>query len=66
MEVVVGRMRYVSRVVEGTFPNYKEIIPKTFATEVTVLKNDLVEMLRKACEEFLPPVGTFPARPSLD
>ena len=41
-------MRFISRVVDGTFPNYKEIIPKTFAAEATVLKNDFSEMLRKA------------------
>jgi DNA polymerase-3 subunit beta len=39
---------FISRVVDGTFPNYKEIIPKTFTTEATVLKNDLSEMLKKA------------------
>lgn len=41
-------MRFVSRVVDGTFPNYKEILPKSYATEATVLKNDLAEMLKKA------------------
>ncbi|MBI5644663.1 DNA polymerase III subunit beta [Candidatus Kaiserbacteria bacterium] len=41
-------LHYVSRVVDATFPNYKEIVPKRFSTEATVLKNDLVEMLRKA------------------
>jgi DNA polymerase-3 subunit beta len=41
-------VHYVSRVVDGTFPNYKEIIPKKFETEATVLKNDLAETLRKA------------------
>ncbi len=46
--VVGGGTRYVSRVVDATFPNYKEIIPKAFATEATVLKNDFAEMLRKA------------------
>lgn len=39
---------FVSRVVDGTFPNYKEIIPKQFATEATLLKNDMAEMLKKA------------------
>lgn len=43
-----GGVRFVSRVVDATFPNYKEIVPKTFATEATVLKADLSEMLRKA------------------
>ncbi len=41
-------VRFVSRVVDATFPNYKEIIPKNTATEATVLKADLSEMLRKA------------------
>ncbi|MEK7601122.1 MAG: DNA polymerase III subunit beta [Patescibacteria group bacterium] len=48
LSVSAGGMRYVSRVVDATFPNYKEIIPKKFTTEATVLKGDLVEMLRKA------------------
>lgn len=42
-----GGVRYVSRIVEGNFPNYKEIIPKKFTTEATVLKGDFAEMLRK-------------------
>ncbi len=48
MSVSAGDVRYISRIVDGTFPNYKEIIPKTFTTEVTVLKNDFADMLRKA------------------
>ncbi len=48
MSVSSGVVRYVSRVVDGTFPNYKEIIPKASTTEATILKNDFAEMLRKA------------------
>jgi DNA polymerase-3 subunit beta len=48
MSVVGGDVRYLSRIVDGTFPNYKEILPKKFTTEATVLKNDFAEMLRKA------------------
>ncbi len=48
MSITVGPVLYMSRVVDGTFPNYKEIIPKSFTTEVTLIKNDLLEMLRKA------------------
>jgi len=48
MAVMGGETRYVSRVVDGTFPNYKEILPKKFETEAVVLKNDFNEMLRKA------------------
>ncbi len=40
--------RFVSRVVDANFPNYKEIIPKKFTTEATMLKSDLAEMLKKA------------------
>ena len=41
-------IRFISRVVDATFPNYKEIIPKNPATDVTLLKSDLTELLRKA------------------
>jgi DNA polymerase-3 subunit beta len=46
--IIGGGARYVSRVVDATFPNYKEIIPKSFTTEATVLKGEFSEMLRKA------------------
>ena len=39
---------YTTRVVDGKFPNYKEIIPKDVHTEVTMLKNDFGDALRKA------------------
>ena len=31
----------ISRVIDGNFPDYKQILPKESKTEVTVLKNDL-------------------------
>lgn len=48
LTVSSDRVRFVSRVVDGAFPNYQEIIPKQFVTEATVLKNDFAEVLRKA------------------
>ena len=48
LAVIAGGARFISRIIEGTFPNYQEIIPKAFTTEATVLKNDFAEMLRKA------------------
>lgn len=48
LDVRSDSARFISRVVDGTFPNYKEIIPKKFTTEATLLKGDLAEMLRKA------------------
>src|SRR3989344_2528180 len=41
-------VRFVSRVVEAQFPNYQEIMPKKYTTEATLLKNDFLEILRKA------------------
>ena len=48
LTVSADGVKYVSRVIEGTFPNYKEIVPKVFTTEATVLKNDFAETLKKA------------------
>ncbi len=35
-----------SRVIDGSFPDYKQIIPKETKTEITVIKQDLVSSLR--------------------
>lgn len=48
LALTAGGVKFVSRVVDAAFPNYKEIIPRKFTSEATVLKNDLAEMLRKA------------------
>lgn len=48
LTVAAGDIRYVSRVIDGNFPDYREIIPKKFAAEATVLKSDFAEMVRKA------------------
>jgi DNA polymerase-3 subunit beta len=36
----------VSRVIEGNFPDYQQIIAKEFKTEVIVLKQDLINILK--------------------
>jgi DNA polymerase-3 subunit beta len=36
----------MSRVIDATFPDYKQIIPKAFVTEVVVLKQDLIDSLK--------------------
>jgi DNA polymerase-3 subunit beta len=43
-----GGVYLTSRVVDGIFPDYKQIIPKEFKTNVTVLKQDLVSALKVA------------------
>jgi DNA polymerase-3 subunit beta len=37
-----------SRVIEGSFPDYKQIIPKENKTEVTILKQDLLKAFKLA------------------
>jgi len=36
----------ISRVIDGNFPDYKQIIPKEISTEITILKNDLQNTLK--------------------
>lgn len=46
--MVADGLTFTSRIIDGAFPNYKEIIPKKFTTEATLLKGDFTETLRKA------------------
>jgi DNA polymerase-3 subunit beta len=39
-------MYLVSRLIDGSFPDYKQIIPKHFGTTATVLKNDLINSIK--------------------
>ena len=48
LDIRSDNVHFISRVIDVQFPNYKEIIPKKFITEVILLKNDFSEMLRKA------------------
>ena len=43
---VYNNIYVVSRVVDGSFPDYKQIISKEFKTQATVLKQDLVNTLK--------------------
>jgi DNA polymerase III subunit beta len=36
----------VSRLIDGSFPDYKQIIPKVFGTTATILKNDLINSIK--------------------
>lgn len=37
---------FTSRIIDGNYPDYQQIIPDTFETEAVVLKEDLVQTLR--------------------
>ncbi len=43
-----GGIYFVSRVVEGSFPDYKQIIPKEWKTEAVALKEDFSRALKTA------------------
>ena len=36
----------VSRIIDGVFPDYKQIIPKSYSTEIVCLKQDVVNALK--------------------
>ncbi len=41
-----GDTYLVSRLIDGVFPDYRQIVPKSFVTEVVVLKQDLINALK--------------------
>jgi DNA polymerase-3 subunit beta len=42
----IGPVYYTSRLLDGAFPNYRQIVPKTFATEAVVLREDMAQALK--------------------
>ena len=43
-----GDVYITLRTIDGAFPDYQKIIPKDPTTEVTVLKQDLLQIIKKA------------------
>jgi len=41
-----GSVNLISRLIEGEFPNYKNIIPKTFQTKIQINKINLIESIK--------------------
>lgn len=41
-----GNIYLTSRIIDGTFPDYKQIIPKEFTSKAVVLKQDIVSSLK--------------------
>lgn len=46
--LVVPGLYIVSRLVDGAFPDYRQIIPKNFESSATVLKNDLSSSIKSS------------------
>ncbi|MCX6819912.1 MAG: DNA polymerase III subunit beta [Candidatus Adlerbacteria bacterium] len=42
----VGNVYYTSRIIDAAFPNYRQIVPKTFSTEAVVLREDVSTALK--------------------
>jgi DNA polymerase-3 subunit beta len=43
----VGKTSLVSRLIDGQFPNYKQLIPETFDHEVSIDHDELLEAVRR-------------------
>jgi DNA polymerase-3 subunit beta len=48
LEVKHPKIRYTSRVIEGEYPNYEEIIPKKFNTQIEVSKEEFLKQIKTA------------------
>ncbi len=44
----IGDLYVTSRVVDGVFPDYRQIIPKEYETECVVLKQDVIDVMKQA------------------
>ena len=42
----VETVYFTSRLLDGSFPNYKQIVPKSFSTEAVVLREDFAQALK--------------------
>lgn len=42
----IGETYYTSRLIESTFPNYRQIVPKSFTTEAITLREDMSQALK--------------------
>lgn len=42
----IGSVYYTSRLLDGSFPNYRQIVPKSFSTEAVVLREDMSQALK--------------------
>ncbi len=42
----IGDVYYTSRLIDGAFPNYRQIVPKQFTTEAVVLREDFSTSLK--------------------
>lgn len=46
LSVRAGDVYFTTRLIDGTFPNYRQILPTSFSTEAVVLREDLLGSLK--------------------
>ncbi len=46
LSVDTGEVYYTSRLLDGAFPNYRQVLPKEFSTESVVLREDMSQALK--------------------
>ncbi len=46
LSVQTDSVYYTSRLLDGAFPNYRQILPKSFSTEAVVLREDMASALK--------------------
>jgi len=46
LSIITTGIHLSSRVIDGNFPDYRQIIPKEFVTKATILKSDLAQVLK--------------------
>jgi len=46
LSIESSNIYFTSRIIDGNYPNYKQIIPQVFKTEAIVLKDELTQSLR--------------------
>lgn len=48
LSITSDNMYFMTRLTDGVYPDYRQIIPKSYKTQSTILKDDLLEALRIA------------------
>lgn len=46
ISIVSGNVYLTSRIIDGVFPDYRQILPKEYVTEATMLKQDIINALK--------------------
>jgi DNA polymerase-3 subunit beta len=48
LEIEKPKIQIISRLIEGKYPNYQEIIPKEYKTEIVLLRDEFINQIKTA------------------